>query len=97
MAWFRLFACGEDFPVILDGNVELVGFYTTRYIEAETAGEAEAIASEQLFEDDDLRPPPGYEEYQPRIVFEEVEQVAEPLDINDGFMFFPMDEEDEDS
>ena len=96
MAWFRLFACGEDFPVILDGNVELVGFYTTRYIEAETAGEAEAIASEQLFEDEDLQPPPGYEEYQPRIVFEEVEQVAEPLDINDGFMFFPMDEEDED-
>ena len=96
MAWFRLFACGEDFPVILDGKVELVGFYTTRYIEAETAGEAEAIASEQLFEDEDLQPPPGYEEYQPRTVFEEVEQVAEPLDINDGFMFFPMHEEDED-
>ena len=96
MAWFRLFACGEDFPVILDGNVELVGFYTTRYIEAETAGEAEAIASEQLFEDEDLQPPPGYEDYQPRIVFEEVEQVAEPIDINDGFSFFPMDEEDED-
>lgn len=96
MAWFRLFACGEDFPVILDGNVELVGFYTTRYIEAETAGEAEAIASEQLFEDDDLQAPPGYEEYQPRIAFEEVEQVAGPLDINDGFSFFPMDEEDED-
>ena len=96
MAWFRLFACGEDFPVILDGNVEIVGFYTTRYIEAETAGEAEAIASEQLFEDEDLQPPPGYEEYQPRLVFEEVEQVAEPLDINDGFSFFPMDEENED-
>ena len=96
MAWFRLFACGEDFPVILDGNVELVGFYTTRYIEAETADEAEAIASEQLFEDEDLQPPPGYEDYQPRIVFEEVEQVAEPIDINDGFSFFPMDEEDED-
>ncbi|HET9231347.1 MAG TPA: hypothetical protein VFO00_08660 [Vitreimonas sp.] len=96
MAWFRLFACGEDFPVILDGNVELVGFYTTRYIEAETAGEAESLASEQLFEDEDLQAPPGYEEYQPRIVFEEVEQVAGPLDINDGFSFFPMDEEDED-
>ncbi|HYD71878.1 MAG TPA: hypothetical protein VEF55_01975 [Candidatus Binatia bacterium] len=95
MAWFRLFACGEDFPVILDGSVEVVGFYTTRYIEAETAGEAEAIASEQLFEDEDLQPPPGYD-FQPRIVFEEVEQVAEPIDINDGFMFFPMDEEGED-
>ncbi|MBL8542247.1 MAG: hypothetical protein JNJ63_00425, partial [Hyphomonadaceae bacterium] len=48
MPWFRLFACGEDFPVILDGRVELVGFYTTRYVEAETSGEAEAIASELL-------------------------------------------------
>lgn len=96
MAWFRLFACGEDFPVILDGNVEVVGFYTTRYIEAETQGDAEAIASEQIFDDEDLQPPPGYEEFQPRLVFEEVEQVAEPIDINDGFMFFPMDEEGED-
>jgi hypothetical protein len=95
MAWFRLFACGEDFPVILDGNVEIVGFYTTRYVEAETAGEAEAIASKLLFDDEDLQPPPGYEQYQPRLVFEEVEQVAEPIDIDDNFSFFPMDDEDE--
>ena len=97
MAWFRLFVCGEDFPVILDGNVEIVGFYTTRYIHAETASEAEAIASELIFDDEDLRPPPGYEDCQPRIVFEEVEKVDAPVDINDGFMFFPMDEDDEDS
>lgn len=97
MAWFRLFACGEDFPVVLDGNVEIVGFYTTRYIHAESAGEAEAIASELIFDDEDLQPPPGdWSDLQPRLVFEEVEQVAEPLDINDGFMFFPMDEEEED-
>lgn len=96
MAWFRLFACGEDFPVIIDGNVEIVGFYTTRYVEAATQGEAEAIASELLFEDEDLQPPPGdWDDLQPRIVFEEVEQVTEPLDINDGFNFFPMQEEDE--
>jgi hypothetical protein len=95
MAWFRLFACGEDFPVIIDGNVEIVGFYTTRYIEAPTQGEAEAIASELLFEDEDLQPPPGYDEYRPRIVFEEVEQVSEPLDIDDNFSFFPMHEADE--
>jgi hypothetical protein len=97
MAWFRLFACGEDFPVVLNGNVEVVGFYTTRYVEAETAGEAEAIASELLFEDEDLQPPPAYEDLQPRIVFEEVEQVAEPIDIDDNFSFFPMDEDDEES
>jgi hypothetical protein len=95
MPWFRVFACGEDFPVVLDGQVEVVGFYTTRYVEAETAGEAEAIASEMLFEDPDLETPPGYEEYQPRLVFEEVEQVSAPVDIDDNFSFFPMEEEDE--
>ncbi len=96
MAWFRVFACGEDFPVVIDGEVVIAGFYTTRYVEAASASEAETIASEMLFEDPDLETPRGYEEYQPRLVFEEVEQVAEPIDINDGFSFFPMDEGDED-
>jgi len=96
VAWFRLFACGEDFPVVLDGEVVIAGFYTTRYVEAETASQAEALASEMLFDDIDLETPAGYDDYQPRIVFEEVEQVAEPLDINDGFSFFPMEDGDED-
>ena len=96
MAWFRLFACGEDFPVILDGEVVIAGFYTTRYVEAESASEAEIIASEMLFEDPDLETPPGYDDIQPRITFEEVEQVAAPIDINDGFSFFPMDDAEED-
>jgi hypothetical protein len=95
MPWFRLFALGEDFPVIIDGNVEIVGFYTTRYVEAASASEAEAIASDLLFEDEDLQPPPGYEDIQPRLVFEEVEQVAEPIDIDDNFSFFPMDEDED--
>jgi hypothetical protein len=95
MAWFRLFACGEDFPVVIDGEVVIAGFYTTRSVEAASASDAETIASEMLFEDPDLETPPGYEDFQPRIVFEEVEQVAEPIDINDGFSFFPMDEDDE--
>ncbi len=83
--------------MIIDNNVEVVGFYTTRYVEAETQGEAEALASEMLFEDEDLQPPPGdWSDLQSRIVFEEVEQVAAPLDIDDNFSFFPMDEEDED-
>jgi hypothetical protein len=95
MAWFRLFACGEDFPVVLDGEVVIAGFYTTRYIEAPTASEAETIASELLFDDPDLEPAPGHDDLQPRIFFEEVEQVTEPIVINEGFHFFPM-EEDED-
>ena len=94
MPWFRLFACGEDFPVIIDNNTEVVGFYTTRYIEAPTQGEAEALCSELLFDDEDLQPPPGdWSDIQPRIMFEEVTKVAEPVDIDDNFSFFPMDED----
>jgi hypothetical protein len=96
MAWFRLFACGEDFPVIVDGEVIVCGFYTTRYVEAASASEAETIASELLFDDPDLETPPGYDDIQPRIYFEEVEEVAAPIDINDGFSFFPMEDEEED-
>ncbi len=96
MAWFRVFACGEDFPVVLDGQVEIVGFYTTRYVEAENASQAEELVSELLFEDPDLETPAGYDDLQPRIMIEEVEQVAAPVDIDDNFSFFPMEEEDED-
>lgn len=96
MAWFRLFACGEDFPVVVDGKVVVCGFYATRYIEAASASEAEPIASEMLFEDPDLETPPGYEDTQASISFEEVEQVAAPIDINDGFSFFPMEGEEDD-
>ena len=95
MPWFRLFACGEDFPIVLDREVVIAGFYTTRYVEAPTQGEAEALASELIFEDPDLEPPPGYDDLQPRLVFEEVEQVAAPVDIDGNFSFFPMDEDEE--
>jgi hypothetical protein len=98
VAWFRLFACGENFPVEIEREVILCGFYTTRYVEAASASEAEAIASEMLFDDPDLQAPPGYEdlEEQASIRFEEVEQVAAPIDIDDNFSFFPMEEDDED-
>ncbi|HYD88657.1 MAG TPA: hypothetical protein VEA80_14375 [Vitreimonas sp.] len=98
MAWFRVFACGENFPVDIEGEVILCGFYTTRYVEAASASEAETIASELLFDDPDLETPRGYEdlEEQASIRFEEVEQVAEPIDIDENFSFFPMEEDEED-
>jgi hypothetical protein len=98
MAWFRVFACGENFPVNIDGEVLLCGFYTTRYVEAASPSEAETLASELLFADPDLETPPGYEDYedQASLRFEEVEQVLEPIDIDENFSFFPMEEDEED-
>ena len=95
MAWFRLFACGEDFPVVIEGEAIVCGFYTTRYVEAATASEAEGIASEMLFADPDLEAPPAWEDIAPRIYFEEVEEVPAPIDIDDSFSFFPMGNDEE--
>jgi len=36
MTWFRLLIRGENFPSSTDGNGQLMGFYTTRFVQAET-------------------------------------------------------------
>jgi hypothetical protein len=79
----------------LDGKFQLMGFYTTRWIEAETAEAAEPIALEMLrdefrFSEEDQRLAPYAKAY-----FEEV--VEMPLETprvpNAGASWFPMEEE----
>jgi hypothetical protein len=41
MAWFRCLIEGENFPLTMDGRAVLLGFFTTRWVEADTVGEAE--------------------------------------------------------
>lgn len=41
MPWFRCLIEGANFPLSKDGEPALVGFFTTRWVEAETSGEAE--------------------------------------------------------
>ena len=48
MAWFRCFICGENFPGALAGISGLVGFYTTRFVEAIDHDDAEARVLELL-------------------------------------------------
>lgn len=41
MPWFRCLIEGENFPLARDGRPALLGFFTTRWVEADSAGEAE--------------------------------------------------------
>ncbi|MCI0637989.1 MAG: hypothetical protein L0Y72_23555 [Gemmataceae bacterium] len=61
MAWFRCFTRGENFPGKLAGETGLVGFYTTRFVEASSAEKAEALALEGLRAEAKLAPPAGYQ------------------------------------
>ncbi|HRE43229.1 MAG TPA: hypothetical protein PKY87_04585 [Terricaulis sp.] len=92
MALWACFACGENFPLEIEGELRLCGFFTTRYVEAPDAEAAAAMAAEMLFDDPDLALPDGVEPHpEQRIYFESVDEVeaAEP---EPGFSFFPMEE-----
>jgi len=41
MPWFRCLVEGENFPLTRDGRPVLLGFFTTRWVEADSVGEAE--------------------------------------------------------
>lgn len=92
MAWYRCFACGENFPLVHEGDLGLFGFYTTRYIEAANAEDAEDKAARAIFADPDLTTPmgaPGAD--RARLYFEEVVEV-DAREQDRGFSFFPMEE-----
>jgi len=92
MPWWRCFACGENFPLEIEGALRLCGFFTTRYVQAADADAAAAQAAQMLFADPDLVLPKGAKAHpQQRIYFESVESV-EAAEDTPGFAFFPMEE-----
>lgn len=93
MALFRCFIRGENFPSILDGRSTLLGFYTTRFVEANTPEEAELFVLEQLRRDSSLRLPEGVAQNpDARVYFEEIVEVVDDENQipNAGFVFFEM-------
>ena len=93
MPVFRCLIRGENFPGSLAGESALVGFYTTRFIEASSASEAELAALERLRGEPEfqlVRPEDRMENAQ--VYFEQIEEV--PVQVGrgpgKGFTFFPM-------
>lgn len=93
MTWFKCFVRGENFPGELVGEDSLVGFFTTRYVEANTTNEAEIIALESMREDPRLLlvSPPKFE---PKIYFEEFQEVdrSDVPSEDEGFVWYLMEE-----
>lgn len=93
MPLFRCLIRGDNFPGKLIGKKKPIGFYTTRFVEAESPKEAEFLAVEILKNDPDLEVAPKHRTEDARVFFEEIDEV--PHDTrrvpNNGFTFFLMD------
>ena len=92
MALFRCDIRGEDFPGLIIGESRPVGFYTTRFVEADSMDAAKAKALEVLKGDEALNISPKARSTDAKIYFENI--VAVPADTetipNCGFTFFVM-------
>jgi len=94
MPWFRCFIRGENFPGELAGETGLIGFYTTRFVEAASAQQAESLVLEQLRAEPKLAPPAGYKPTGiTRVFFEKIAEVAadQVPARQQGFVWYPMD------
>ena len=93
MPVFRCFIRGENFPGSLACRAEPVGFYATRWVEADSSAEAEMLALELLRNDSTLGSvPPEQQTKDAQVFFENIEEVLpEPgRGSGAGFTFFPM-------
>ena len=93
MAWFRCFIRGENFPGGEDDPDRPLGFFTTRFVEADHPDAAEARGLEALRAHPWLASLRGHPlAVRARVFFQEIEEVpgdrvpAEPP----GLTFFPM-------
>ena len=92
MPRFRCSIVGENFPGALLGESRPVGFYTTRFVEASSASEAETLALDTLRGEDVFNISPELRTENAKVFFEEIVELspdAEQLP-NSGFSFFVM-------
>src|SRR3546814_6000362 len=75
MPLFRCIICGENFPGTLLGQEELVGFYTTRFVEADSPEQAEIMAIELLRNDPSLDVSSANRTQSAKVFFEDIDEV----------------------
>ena len=94
MPLYRCFIHGENFLLAVDGVVEEVGFYTTRWVEATDPAGAELRAIELLKKEPRFDFPLELRSPRARVSFEEVVPV-DPDDVPEvvpGVAWYPMEE-----
>ena len=92
MKWFRCFIAGENFPGwLINYHEGRVGFYTTRWVEAESKLHAEMVALHKLRADPDFQIDPSLPEAQrARVTFEVIEEIPPPISYIEDVSWFPM-------
>jgi hypothetical protein len=91
VAWYRCLVRGEDFPLVLKGELDLFGFYTTRFVDASTPEDAEHRATRLILADPSLSFSMGAPAAEgARLYFESVDRVDEQGASNSGFTFYRM-------
>lgn len=95
MPLFRTLIRGERFLIESEGQIKLLGFYTTRFVEASDPEDAEYKAVDLIRNDQALRECIRNTKSDPPTMFvekiDELEQ-GEELPSNTGYTFFPGDE-----
>lgn len=92
MPIFRCEILGENFPGLILGEPDPIGFYTTRFIDAPSAAEAEQTALAMLRDAPQLQVPQEARSDNARVFFEQIEEQTkgEVPGVNTGFVFFRM-------
>ena len=93
MKHFRVFLRGENFLLTVDGQQTRMGFYTTRFVQANNQESAELLAVDLLRNDKKLRGVANLRSDPPMIFADEIEEVAadDVPESSSGFTFFTHD------
>lgn len=92
MSWYLCRIHGKNFPGEILGERKPVGFHTTRFVQANTAGEAETHAIQQIENDPALKLPTGVVPLEITKVYSEgthlVEEAYVPKGWVKGFLWY---------
>lgn len=94
MKKYRVFLHGKNFLIRFDGRKQVVGFYTTRFVEAENPEEAENKAVQLIREDRKLQKVVLNDKSDPPMIF--VEEIEEKVSFDGvklpgtGYTFYPV-------
>lgn len=99
MAHYRVLLLGENFLLTVDGTPTRMGFYTTRFVQADNPDGAELLAVDLIRHDKKLKDSVSNERSDPPMIFadeiEVIDEAAVPKS-SPGYSFFPMDSTDAD-
>jgi hypothetical protein len=91
MPWFRCLVEGENFPLARDGKPALLGFFTTRWVEADSVGEAELNVVTLIRNDRAFANMHKATDVTPMVYVRRIDAVAGHTDgPGEGFTFFEM-------